>query len=377
MVASAEGPLRTDWTTEARVDYESSEPTRELATTVVELGGAGPPRAAWVLAGIALASVVAVGFVALGRGFAMPRLVLAAALMVMAAWPWIDVAPYLLPGSAVTLYVDWQTVLVLGGAGVVLAGVAAGLWRAWNGRPTVLRVIGAVAALLVGFLWWQLVEHLPAYRPHEVALYTLGIMLPASAAMTAAPVREDAAQPRRAVGVATAIVIAAQALMALVAFAAAAGAILSVVAFVVRLFTPPEAQPYFDPLAVAAVVIPVTVGWQFAVGLLAWRRGRWRPLFVADVPVTLAVIALTIFVLVQPDRGFLSFDAPVRVLAVVAALVALVGTAGVGLVPPPVSASGSQSAPPPDDDRDQQRREDDEIGRVGDEGHGTEVGERP
>jgi hypothetical protein len=377
MVAPSQGPLVTDWRTEARVDYESSEPTRELPTTVVSSGGVLMPRATWVVIGVVLAAAAAAGFVALGPRFAIPRLVLAAALLVLAAWPWVQVAPYLLPGRAVSLYFDWQTALILGGSVVVLVGVAAGLWRAWRGRPTVLRVIGTVGALLLGFLWWQLVESLPAYRPHEVALYTLGIMLPASAAMTAAPAREDSHDPRPAISLATAIVIAAQALMALVAFAAAGAVILSVVAFVVNLIVRPEVQRSLDLLAVAAVVIPIAVAWQFVIGLLAWRRGRWRPLFVADVPVALAVIALTIFVLVQGERDLLSFDAAAKVLAVIGALVVLIGTIGVGLVRPPVSVSGSEPAPPADDERDEQRRHGDEVRRVGDEGHGTELGDRP
>lgn len=328
-VDESELELRTAWSVRLEVEYRSSVPAGAASTRVVRGNDPYVPRDAWVVLGAGIAAIAGVAFSLLGDRFGAARLLLAAGMVVPGGAVLLDPARSSVIAPAASLgRIDWDAVLLLGLALALVASVAIGLWRASFGRATVLRVVGWLNAITIGFAWWWIVADLGTYRPHEIVAATLALGLPIVAAITSVPIGVEWRHARR-IGVLTSLVIGAQLLMAA---AAVAAGVAGIVAFVDNAL---DRGP--DPLTLGLAAVGVALVWQFVHGLRAWRRGRQAPLFIADVAVGLVVLPGAFFLFSQPEGGFFTIGVELRVLAAMAVGVVLVGGVGLGLVDPPLA----------------------------------------
>lgn len=327
--------VRTRWEAEIEVQYESGPPQSSAVTATVVGGGPSIPRVTWMLFGVVLAVAAAVFLVATGDRFGRARLFLAAGLFLPPAIGlglFVEQTSSVPPG--VTLMVDVTTYAMLAAAVALILGASVGVWRAWHGRDAMLRVVGWLGALGIGLSWWFAVDHMGVYRPSEVTLLTFAFLLPSAVAIGGAP-RLEAVTERR-VGPILALVIAAQLLMA-AASVFAAGAV--VFAFVASLLAPVPRLPDIGSFAYA--LVPILIAGGMVVGLWSWRRGYRGTLIAANVPVVLVVLAGAAWSLLAGEGGLLVPSPEIRLIAVVAGALALVGIVGVLVVTPTWAGAGT------------------------------------
>lgn len=365
LTASWVGPpeleVRTAWRVELAVEYESDVSGEDpVSASVVRGHEPAAPRIAWPAFGAALAALAGVALVAWGGSLGLVRLVLAAGIAVPAAIALIPTLPYLSAMPArFAVRIDWEAILAAGAALALILAAGVGVWRAALGMDAVLRVVGWLAALGVGLAWWQVVDHMPAYRGHELVLLTFALALPCAAAIGGAPVRGPARATRR-IGAALSLVIAAQLLMAGASLLVAGALVLS---FLASLLSPGARAPDVGSLAMGSIPLLVAVG--FVAGLWAWRRGSRAVLLAADAPLALVVVLGAGWMLLQPETGFLAPTPESRVVGVLAALTVLGAMAGVVVLPPPVA----------DDEQGQgEGGQGHQIPRVPREGDGVQAG---
>lgn len=344
-----EAGLRVSWWVELEVEYGHRVPAAAISATVVSGGDAFPPRLVWLGMGALLAVAAAVGLRLTRPRLAALRLVLAAGLLAVAAWPLAMLGPYLERWLAARLIIGVET-LALAGAGLALGtGVAVGIVRTAGGRPTVLRLVGWIAALVIGYAWWALAINLGTYRPHEMTAVTVALGVFAAAAITAVPLHA-AGEPRPTVGLGTSLVMAIQVLLLGIVLLVA---VASLVAFVVG--TLGGAVP--DLASLGGVLVAIAFAGLFMFGWLDWRRGSMRNILIVNSVAVVAALGLGTVVLLQGDSSLFSVGIELRVLAVLVMVTVLVGAIGLRVVDPPLA----------EDERDGEDGQGDEVPRVADE----------
>lgn len=320
--------VRVAWTLELEVEYRNTVPGDALAASVTS-GDEAPPRLTWLALGASLA--VAVG---IGLWLARPRLIglrllLAAGLLAAAAWPIVTLGPYLERWLASRLIIGSETVAIAVAATLLAIAVAVAIARAIRGRATLLRVVGWIAALLIGYVWWAVAMNFGTYRPHELTAITAALGVFVAAAVTAEPMA-GATAPRRTAGPGTSLVMAVQALLLCSALLAAGAGF---VALVLSLAggRPPDLGSLGLTLALIALAALFTFGW------LDWRRGSMRNILIANAVALVAALGLGTAVLAQGEGSFLSIGVELRVLAALVMATVVIGAIGLRVVDPPVA----------------------------------------
>jgi hypothetical protein len=352
--------LRTDWALRARADSNTSIGAAVLA------GSGLPPRAAWVLAGYALAIAAVVGLSRLSQRAEIFHLALGTGVVLPLGWLLWSELTRSMPGlerwPRFFDVEDWIVPLV---AAALLGGALMGAFRAWADRGmTILRVTGAIGALVLGFVWWRSVEVAQTYRPHEVVLVSLVLAAVCVSAATA-PARSVGAEPsavgHRRIGVGTSMVLAAQLLIGVIPLWGVIVVMASIAGFLIETASVGLDISELPSLFVTAVgmVIVLAIAALFARGLREWWRGRPSPLFILNVPIALAVVLGGGWAVLQSmGGGFALIDPEVQVIVVIAIVVAISGTWGLLIVDPPGS----------NEERQRQGGKGEEVGWVANEG---------
>lgn len=344
--------MRVAWTLELEVEYLNRVPEEATSTTAIS-GDEVPPRLTWLALGALLAVAAGVGMWLTRPRWPALRLVLAAGLLVPAAWPLVLLAGDVERWLAGQLIIGTET-LVLVSAGVLLAiGVAVGMARAVGGRVAVLSAVGWMAALTLGYVWWAIAINVGTYRPHEMIALTAALGVSAAAAITAVPIRIGSAE-MRSIGAGTTLIMAIQGMLVVIAILVAGTAF---VAFAGTLLS--GRAP--DLAMLGAVLAAIAVAALFTFGWLDWRQGSMRNIYISNSIALVAAFGLGIIVLLQGDMSLLSVGIELRVLAALVMATVLVGTIGLRVVDPPLA----------DEKGDAEGGERYEIGRIADEEDGV------
>lgn len=350
--------LRVAWALELEVEYRSHVPEDGITRTTSSGGDAAPPRLAWLGIGALLAAAVGVGLWLTGRRLARLRLALAGGLLLVAAWPVVAFSHYLGRFLEGRLAFGTESVALLA-AGLALGiSVGIGMVRAARGRSTVLRVVGWMAALVLGYAWWAIAINLGTYRPHEMVAITASLGVFAGSAITSVPIGAST-RARRSAGIGASLVMAIQAFLLAIALLVAGGAFAWLAIATVGGDVPNLA-------ALGAVLTAIALAGLFVSGWLDWRRGSLRNIMIGNSVAVVTALGLGTIVLLQGEGGLLSTGVEIRVLAALLMITVLVGAIGLRVVDPPLA----------DDERDGEGRQGDEIRRIADEEDDAGLGDR-
>jgi len=327
-----------------------------------------PPisRLLWYGIGLVAGALSAVAWLAAGRRLARPRLAIAAFGILV---PWVFAAPHLLRMTSVDASVVWSLISNMGALAFLaspLLVLGYGLWQHGRRRPMPLAVGGWLVSVALGMVFATTVDNAWTYRPFELFALGLLVSVPGAAAITSPALLAagSEATPGRVLVIASqTILIGLAGVLAILFGAELARAMLSQLGS-------------FSVDAVAIALVVVGTAALLILGLERWRRGA-KGLLVLANGLLLLPTGLYAWLAIDGLGGLFAGSFVTQLLAIALVCIVAVGFFGGLIVQPPSRRVDVQrGSAPAEPQRDEQGGQREEVGGVGDERHGPEVGDR-